>query len=130
MNPRSRRGSYIAEAALVLPISMLAIITIVLVLLFFYQQSVETSRLHQAIRCKAGEVTERTIYYSDKASTDGAEGLLWDGSISVKSGLLFKSVNGSKDISMLHWGILWGQASALLEGSCYAADGVKVKRLK
>ena len=46
----NRQGSHMAEAAVVLPIVILAVITLVLIIMFFYQQSIQQSRMHMVLR--------------------------------------------------------------------------------
>ena len=48
MISNSKRGSYIAEASIVLPMVVLAVITVMLIVMFFYSQVTEQSRLHIA----------------------------------------------------------------------------------
>ena len=55
---RSKRGSYIMEASLVLPILIFAVITVVLIIMFFYSQMTERSQMHIALRQEAGLQTE------------------------------------------------------------------------
>ena len=67
---RSKRGSYIMEASLVLPILIFAVITVVLIIMFFYSQMTERSQMHIALRQEAGLQTE-TMRNEDSLDWDG-----------------------------------------------------------
>ena len=58
----NKRGSYIVEAAIVLPMVILSVITVVLIVMFFYSQVTEQSRMHITLRGEAGAATGRTSY--------------------------------------------------------------------
>ena len=101
----SRRGSYIAEAAVVLPFVILAVITVVLIIMFFYASSLSQCRMHMALRCEAGLMTEKCTSYADDGTALSPD-KLWDGRI-ISSGLsTAKRVTGSTDVSMVSRGLL------------------------
>lgn len=124
----SKNGSYIAEAAVVLPIIIFAIITTVLIAMFFYEQSVEESRMHIALRCRAGQITEKTIFYTEGAPAEPAN--IWDGDISVSSRGVYKDVIGQGNVSMVHNGLIRGFISNEIQGEWAAIDPVKIRRMK
>ena len=46
------------EASLVLPVLIFAVITVVLIIMFFYSQMTQRSQMHIALRQEAGRQTE------------------------------------------------------------------------
>lgn len=119
----NKNGSYIAEAAIALPIVIFAIITVILAVMFFYEQSVEESRMHIALRCQAGQITEKCTYYIDGFPVDAAA--IWKGDISVNNAGLHKNVTGQANISMLHQGLLRSLGTRRLSGSWLIIDPTK-----
>lgn len=124
-----RRGSYIAEAAVVLPFVILAIITAVLIILFFYSSSVSESRMHMALRCEAGQLTGKAAAFADDGSRLSAENL-WDGSVTSSGPAPAKTVRGSKHVSMVSAGLLSRLGSRQLSGQLRAVDPVRALRLR
>lgn len=116
----NRRGSYMAEAAIVLPIIVLATITVVLIVLFFYEESVMQSRLHMILRAEAGAVSGKTLC-STACDEDPRA------TISV-SGVLTKKVSGNQYLHMRNAGILRKKGSFKIDGEVYVADGVAFLR--
>lgn len=125
---RNKRGSYIAEAAVVLPLVIIAIITIVLIVIFFYEQSVEESRMHIALRCHAGQTTGKIIYYDNGSEADAAT--LWDGNVSVDNRGLYKTVSAEEDVFMMRRGMLFYYPKSRLQGNWHAVDPAKIRRQK
>ena len=125
---KSKNGSYIAEAAVVLPVIIFAILTTVLIVMFFYEQSVEESKMHIALRCQAGQLTEKNIYYSEGFQKN-PEGF-WDGDVSVKRYGLYYSLSARENISMLHKGLIYAPGTTDINGSWYAIDPAKIRRQK
>lgn len=115
---KSRSGSYIAEAALVLPVIILAVITVILVLMFFYEQSFDQSMMHIYLRSEAGAVTERLTC----SSSD------WNGTCTTEKKGVFKNIEGQNMLTMLHRGLLNRNGHAYNNGSWHAADGVAFRR--
>ena len=62
----NKKGSYVIEAAVVLPVIMLSVITAILIIMFFYTQMTEQCRLHEFLRAESGKVTEKTKCLSDR----------------------------------------------------------------
>lgn len=51
----NKRGSYIMEASLVLPVLIFAVITVVLIIMFFYSQMTQRSQMHIAPASGSGK---------------------------------------------------------------------------
>ena len=82
----NKRGSYIMEASLVLPVLIFAVITVVLIIMFFYSQMTQRSQMHIALRQEAGRQTE----------TMTSEHVLeWDGEMYAKKGMAGVTVTGN-----------------------------------
>ena len=126
--PAGRRGSYIAEAAVVLPFVILAVITTVLIIMFFYASSVSECRMHMALRCEAGLLTEKLTTYSDEGTILAPEDL-WDGTI-TSSGLAAKRVSGSDEVSMVSRGLLSHIGKRQITGELRAVDPVSLLRIR
>ena len=125
----NRRGSYIAEAAVVLPVIIFAVITVVLIVMLFYEQSVNQSRMHMALRCEAGQITGKTVTYNEELQPLDAA-TVWDGNIASERKGLFRQVAGDKEIQMIAKGILSERFALRLSDTAHAADGVNYIRLK
>ncbi len=126
---RSRRGSYIAEAAVVLPFVIMAVITTVLIIMFFYESSLSECRMHMALRCEAGQISEKCTTYSD----DGhvlSSGDLWDGSITSSGVAPAKRVSGSADVAMVSRGLLSKLGRRHLTGEMRVLDPVSMLRIR
>lgn len=126
---RCRRGSYIAEAAVVLPFVILAILTTVLILLYFYDSSVSESRMHMALRCEAGLASGKSAAYSDDDSLLSSEDL-WDGSIASSGSFPAARIRGSKTISMVSAGLLARLGRRTLSGELRVTDPARALRLR
>lgn len=112
-----KKGSYILEAAIVLPVIMLAVITAILIIMFFYTQMTEQCRLHKALRAEAGRITGKTTYMDD------GDKYLTEAQIDIDRNVLESKVYGKKYLVMEHKGLLNKKGTFTVEGSCYAADG-------
>lgn len=123
MKLRSKRGSYIAEAAVVLPMVILVTVTAVLIIMFFYLQMTEQCRLHLALRSEAGLLTGRTIYV---ARTELAEGT--DAEIYTDRKPMGGLVYGKKYLVMAHKGLLERKGTFIVEDSWHAVDGTAYVR--
>ena len=102
------------EAAVVLPVLMMAVITAVLIIMFFYSQMTEQSRMHVALRQEAGKITEQTVYLHESG---------YDGELTYRKTLQGGTVQGSKKLLMEHRGILLRNGSFMITGRAYAPDG-------
>ena len=118
---KSRRGSYIMEAALVLPVIILTVITTVFIIMFFYSQATEQSRLHIALRYEAGMISEKSVSFAD-AETDAE--------IYTKKRAIGGAAFGKKYLVMPHRGLLSKKGAFSIEGSCYGTDGPKYVRYR
>lgn len=116
---RSKKGTYIAEAAVVLPMIILVVITVVLIIMFFYTQVKERCEMHINLRSTAGALIEKTIYI------DAGK---WDGYVEVEKTPLGGKVKGEKTLNMNNRGILTMKESKEITGYSYATDGVKYVR--
>jgi len=111
------------EAAIVLPVVIIAVITSVLVIMFFYTQMSERSRLHTALRSEAGIMTEYTLYEELPDLPSGYEvemkktGITGNGEISASKNLLMKKK-----------GMLAKRGIFAVEGSAYATDAPQYVR--
>ena len=123
MRLKSKKGSHIMEAAIVLPIIVMATITAVLIIMFFYSQMTEQCRLHTVLRAEAGKLTGKTTY-TDHAG--GAADL--QAEIYVDTKAMGGEIYGKKYLVMEHKGILSRKGTFAAEGVCHAVDGVEYVR--
>ena len=115
----NKRGSYIMEASLVLPVLIFAVITVVLINMFFYSQMTQRSQMHIALRQEAGRQTE----------TMTSEHVLeWDGEMYTKKGMAGVTVTGKKYLLMEHKGILTKKGAFAVKGSCSGVDAAQYVR--
>lgn len=120
---RSRRGSTMVEATMVLPLLILAVITCVMICMFFYDTTIHQCHLHEALRCEAGEQTHLTTNLN-KPKYDAASM-----SITARNGLIFTTVHGTTRNSMIHQGILPKRPVANTESQWQAANGARYVRI-
>jgi len=111
------------EASLVLPIIILTVITAVLIIMFFYSQMTERSRLHTALRSEAGLMSEQTIYADPALFPNDT-----DAEIYQDDSLAGGQIYGKKYLVMPHRGILEEKGIFIIEGRCYAVDGPEYVR--
>ena len=111
------------EASLVLPVIITAVITAVLIIMFFYSQITERSRLHTALRNEAGLLSEQTVYADPEVLPDDT-----DAEIYRDDTLTGKQIYGKKYLIMSHKGILDKKGVFTIEGRCYAIDGPEYVR--
>lgn len=104
-----------AEAAVVLPIVILAVITLVLIIMFFYQQSVQQSRMHMALRAEAGSITGKMA----------CETTRWDGQIDKTREGIYPVVRGSLELSMGSRGLLKAPGRTEITGTWRITNGPK-----
>ena len=125
----NRRGSYIAEAAVVLPFVILAVITVVLIIMFFYTSSLSQCRMHMALRCEAGLITEKCTSYADDGTALSTDEL-WDGRITSSGLPAAKRVTGAADVSMVSRGLLSKVGTRQITGDLRAVDPVGMLRIR
>ena len=116
---KSKRGSYIVEAAVVLPVIVFTIITAVLIISFFYQQMEQRCEMHITLRGSAGMITEKTIY--------GKSGL-WQGESRIEKTALGGAVYGKGYVVMKKRGSLRNVSAWEMSGKAHAIDGPKYVR--
>ena len=109
----NKRGSYIMEASLVLPVLIFTVITVVLIIMFFYSQMTQRSQMHIALRQEAG--TSEHV-------------LEWDGEMYTKKGMAGVTVTGKKYLLMEHKGILTKKGAFAVKGSCSGVDAAQYVR--
>lgn len=119
----SKRGSYIMEASIVLPVLIFAVITVVLIIMFFYSQMTEQSRMHIAMRHEAGLAAGKTVY----TGPDDGESIS-DAEIYTKKTVTGSRAYGKKYLIMDHRGILEKKGTFVLEGTCSSIDGARYVR--
>lgn len=120
---RSRKGSYIMEAAVVLPVIIFVLITIVLIVMFFYSQMMERSRLHIAMRCEAGLAAGSTVYAGGDES-----GMDTDAEIYTEKTVSGSEASGRKYLIMKYRGVLEKRGIFVVEGKCSGTDGARYVR--
>lgn len=111
------------EAAIVLPMIILATITAILIIMFFYSQMTEQCRLHTALRMEAGRLSEKTIYTAGADSSADLEAEIY-----IDSKAMGGEVYGKKYLVMEHKGLLSRKGAFVVEGKCHAVDGVEYVR--
>lgn len=62
MDFKNQRGSVMVEAAILFPVVILAVVGIICILIFFYNQIETQSSMHMAMRKEAGEINKTTEY--------------------------------------------------------------------
>ena len=120
LSVRSRRGTAMIEASLVLPLIILSVLTCILIVMFFYDTTISQCQLHEALRCEAGRVTGHTSYL-DPPDTN-------PDSLTVSRQGLFKVVSGKEHTAMIEKGLLYHRVSAQTESLWHACDGVSYVR--
>lgn len=126
----SRKGSYIVEAAIVLPMVILAVITIVLIIMFFYSQVTERSAMHIALRHGAGEAAGKTVYTGDEADS-GQGGVKSDESdVYIDRGIVESEAYGKRYLMLENRGLLEKRSPFIIEGKCVAVDGAAYIRYR
>ena len=117
---RSRRGSYILEAAIVMPVIMLSVITAVLIIMFFYRQMSEQCMMHRTL------IDEASFALRGEGFSDDPQ--MWDGSIYTEGSVFTKDINAEKRLDMGEYGILERSGEFLLEDRYIVVDGTGLVR--
>lgn len=123
MKIKSKKGSYIMEAAIVFPVVILVTVTVVLVIMFFYSQMAQRSQLHIILRSEAGMMTGKTVYYHARTLADETEAELYR-----RKSAFGGSVYGKQYLIMPNKGILGSKGTFVAEGFWHATDGVEYVR--
>lgn len=112
---RSRRGSSTAEAAMILPLLILSVLTCLLVAMFFYESASVRFQAHLQLRAAADDLTGCT-FDLNRREYQGTEP-------EVRSGGAFRVVSTQTRTVMLHR-LLLRRSPAEDAGSCWhASDG-------
>lgn len=119
----NKKGSYIMEAAIVLPVIIITMITCILIVMFFYSQISERCRLHIELRKEAGIMTEKTEYLYDISGLNEARN-----EIDIRKKGFGGTVYGKQYIVMKEKGVLFNRGAVAVEGSCSAVDAPKFVR--
>lgn len=111
------------EAAVVMPLIIVSVITCVLVIMFFYSQMSERSSMHIMLRSEAGQLTGKTKYIHESGFDMGEQGEMY-----VRQNGIDTVVYGKKYLMMPHKGILARKGAAVIQGNYYAMDAVRFVR--
>lgn len=115
-----RRGSTMVEAAVVLPLLILSLLTCLLICMFFYDTTVKQCQMHQALRAEAGELTGLTHTLQPAAASDAV--------LSTGRQGLFQIVSGKETTTMIDQLLLKSRVSESTEAIWHATDGVSYVR--
>ena len=112
-----------------LPFVILTVITAVLIIMFFYDSSLSQSRMHMALRCEAGLITEKCTSWSEDGTALSPDAL-WDGRV-TSSGLPgAKRVTGNAEVSMVSRGLLSKIGRRQITGDFRALDPAGLLRVR
>ena len=106
-----------------------SVITVVLIVMFFYESSLAESRMHMALRCEAGLVTEKCTSYSEDGSVLSTESV-WDGSVTTSGAAPTKRVIGNGEVRLVSCGLLSGLGMREITDDLRAVDPVKLLRIR
>ena len=112
-----------------LPFVILAVITVVLIILFFYTSDLSPCRMHMALRCEAGLITEKCTSYADDGTALSTDEL-WDGRITSSGLPAAKRVTAAADVSMVSRGLLSKVGRRQITGDLLAIDPVGTLRIR
>lgn len=110
---RSKRGTYLIEAAVVFPIVIFTLLTLIMIVMYFYDCAASQSDMHRFLRKEAGDATGKTICYSFDVEDD----------FYVQHER--RRITAYKDVSMLHRGLLYRKGFRTISGSIHITDGPK-----
>lgn len=111
----NKKGSAVVEAAMVFPVMLLAVIAVLYMLIYFYNQVDKQVELHITLRSENGKICDN-MYYENRICNNL--------SVYRKGALLY----GYSTISMEEKGILEGREK-LLYGEKYLIDETLVVRM-
>jgi len=109
----SKKGTYLIEAAVVFPIVIFTLLTLIMIVIYFYDCSATQSDMHMFLRQEAGTVSGKTICYSYDAGNDFY--------IHQER----RRISASKDVYMRRHGILYRKGMRIISGSIYITNGPK-----
>lgn len=99
-----KKGGTIVEAAMVFPLVILAVLTLIYILIFFYQVTETNVKMHLALRAESGKLSE-TLDYGEQPEAPypvykKAGSVCYKGTLSfLEAGLLkslYKEISASK----------------------------------
>lgn len=120
LTPAGRKGGTTVEAAVVLPLTILTVITCMLICMFFYTETIRRSMLHTALRHAAEDSCGRSTY--PDSSTDGRLDILTE-----KRGFYYTS-RGEEWIIMKKNILISKRADRKIEDVWTTVDGVSYVR--
>ena len=109
----SKKGTYLIEAAVVFPIVIVTLLTLIMVVMYFYDCSAVQSDMHKFLRKEAGEVSGKTVYYSYDVDED------------FYTQQERRKITASRDVFMWRRGILYRKGVRTVSGSVHITDGTK-----
>lgn len=110
---KTKRGTYLIEAAVVFPIVILTVLTVILIVMYFYDCSASQSNMHILLRQEAGIASGKSVYYETHPRDD----------FYLEQNR--KTVSASKDVSMLHRGVLYGEGYRTIQSTVHMINGPK-----
>ena len=108
---------------------ILSVITVVMIVMFFYESSLAESRMHMALRCEAGLITEKCTSYSEDGTVLSPD-TVWNGDITTSGVTPAKRVIGNGEVRMVSRGLLSGLGLREVKGDLRAVDPVKLLRIR
>jgi Flp pilus assembly protein TadG len=117
---RDEKGEAAVESAMVFPLVVLAVITLIYISAFLFDQTTGTARIHLAVAKDAG--TAAGNYYTSAKKADGVSTSIYGGSTRICS--------GEKGISIEKRGLLSSAFSRNARGRFYLIDEKSKIRIK
>lgn len=114
----NNKGSTIVEAALVFPIILLSLMTLISILMFLFEDSAAQADLHTVIRREAGKETGTFISHSGSSRV-----VVYDGIRGI-----YRVMNGSSSATFEGGGILSRSFQKPVTGYLYMTDERKYAR--
>ena len=118
---RSRRGSAMAEAAMVLPLLILSVLTCLLVSMFFYDTTLRQCEQHQQLRSASDDLTGCTVRLNWSSRPDNE--------ITAARRGVFPVVTSAYRSRMLARGLLRTRPSSETESRWHACEPAGYVRL-
>ena len=118
---RSRRGSAMAEAAMVLPLFILSVLTCLLVSMFFCDTTIRQCEQHQQLRSASDDLTGCTVRLNWSSRPDNE--------ITAARRGVFPVVTSAYGSRMPARGLLRMRPSSVTESRWHACDGAEYVRL-
>jgi len=109
----SKKGTYLIEAAVVFPVVIFTLLTLIMIVIYFYDCSATQSEMHMFLRKEAGAASGKTISYSYDAGDD------------FYTHQERRRISASKDVFMRRHGILYRKGMKTIDGSIHITNGPK-----